>query len=278
MDARLRELLDGGIDGDGPVVVMTGAGISAESGIPTFRGPEGYWTVGSEHYHPMELATNEAYSRMPEEVWRWYLYRRSVCRGAEPNDGHRALVRLERALADRFLLITQNVDGLHLRAGNSMARTFQIHGNIDFMRCEGERPPKLRPIPLEIGESWGVDTPFTEEARRLLSCCPGGTLSRPHVLWFDEYYDEALFHFESSIRAAASAALLIVIGTSGSTNLPMQVGAIVARRGAPMIVINRDESPFSAFAEESTSGWFARGAAGEHLPAIVEHLIARATE
>ncbi|HJL15553.1 MAG TPA: Sir2 family NAD-dependent protein deacetylase [Sandaracinaceae bacterium LLY-WYZ-13_1] len=276
MDDRLIELLDAGFDAAGPVVVMTGAGISADSGIPTFRGEEGYWTVGSENHHPMEMATHAAFERMPEQVWRWYLYRRSVCRGAEPNDGHRALVRLEEALGDRFLLITQNVDGLHLRAGSSMARTYQIHGNIDFMRCEGERPAHLRKIPLEIGEDWTRETPFTDHARRLLACCPGGAMARPHVLWFDECYDEELFHFESSIRAATSAALLIVIGTSGSTNLPMQVGAIVAQRGAPMIVINRDESPFSEFAERSASGWFARGPASEHLPAMVEHLLGRA--
>ena len=115
-----------------------------------------------------------------------------------------------------------------------------------------------------------------DEARRLLSCCEGGRLSRPHVLWFDECYDEALFHFESSIRAATRAGLLIVIGTSGSTNLPMQVGSIVAQRGAPMIVINRDPSPFSRFAESSASGWFAHGGAGEHLPPMVERLLGEA--
>ncbi|MGE0787231.1 MAG: NAD-dependent deacetylase [Sandaracinaceae bacterium] len=270
MDDRLSELLDRGLAEPGPIVVMTGAGISAESGIPTFRGEEGYWTVGSENYHPQELATYEAYQRMPEEVWRWYLYRRSVCRKAEPNPAHRALVRLEEALQDRFLLITQNVDGLHRRAGNTAARTFEIHGNIDVMRCEHDG--SQLPIPLAIGEEWGKDTPFTEEARRLLTACPGRAMARPHVLWFDEYYDEENFRFESSIQAAVTASLLIVIGTSGSTNLPMQVGAIVARRGSPMIVINRDPSPFSAFAEHSPAGLFLQGPAGEHLPPIVDHL------
>ncbi|MCB9595833.1 MAG: RNA polymerase subunit sigma [Sandaracinaceae bacterium] len=275
MDASLIDLLDRGLAGAGPVVVLTGAGISAESGIPTFRGEDGYWTVGSAHYHPEDMATNAAFGRMPEEVWRWYLYRRSVCRAAEPNPAHRALVALEEALGDRFLLITQNVDGLHLRAGSSAARTYQIHGNIDFLRC-GDEPSSLRPIPLAIGDAWTKDAPFTEEARALLSCCDGGRLARPHVLWFDEYYDEALFHWQSSLRAAGEASLLIVIGTSGSTNLPMQVGSIVARRGAPMIVINQDPSPFSRFAEESGAGWFARGRAGDHLPAMVEHLLERA--
>ena len=81
---------------------MTGAGISAESGIPTFRGPEGYWTFGSREYHPQEMATFNMFSRHPEEVWRWYLYRLGVCSNAEPNDGHYALVDMEELLEDRF--------------------------------------------------------------------------------------------------------------------------------------------------------------------------------
>ncbi len=277
VNERIRELLDLGFDSEGPIVILTGAGISAESGIPTFRGEEGYWTVGSTNYHPMDMATHAAFERMPEEVWRWYLYRRSVCRRAAPNAAHRSLVALEHALGERFLLITQNVDGLHLRAGNSEARTYQIHGNIDYLRCEDEHPAILRPVPLEIGEDWDKDTPFSDRARELLSCCEGGQLSRPHVLWFDESYDEENFRFESSLAAAVRAALLVVIGTSGQTNLPIQIGSVVARRGAPMIVINQDESPFSRFAQNTSKGLFIQGSAGEHLPPMVEHLVARAS-
>ena len=123
-----RELLDQLYalrDGDGSLVVLSGAGISAESGIPTFRGKEGYWTVGSTEYHPQEMATFAMFTREPEAIWGWYLYRRTVCHEAGPNAGHQAVVRMEQALGDRFLLITQNVDGLHLRAGNSLERTFQ---------------------------------------------------------------------------------------------------------------------------------------------------------
>ena len=129
-------------------MVLTGAGISAESGIPTFRGPEGYWRVGSRNYRPMELATREAFERMPEEVWRWYLYRRAVCRAAAPNPAHRALVDAERRLGDRFLLVTQNVDGLHRRAGSDPARTFEIHGNIDLWRCADDCADGARPAPI----------------------------------------------------------------------------------------------------------------------------------
>src|SRR3954464_8111708 len=97
------------LDRPGPVIALTGAGVSAESGIPTFRGKEGYWTVGSREYPPQELATHAAFEAMPWDVWAWYLYRRAVCRRAEPNPAHVALATLD---CD---LITQNVDGLHRR-------------------------------------------------------------------------------------------------------------------------------------------------------------------
>jgi NAD-dependent deacetylase len=103
------------------VLVLTGAGISADSGIPTFRGKEGYWTIGSKNYHPQELARLSAFRQMPDEVWSWYLYRREICNKAEPNPSHYALVELETLLTAagrKFTLVTQNVDGLHLRAGS----------------------------------------------------------------------------------------------------------------------------------------------------------------
>src|SRR5258707_520163 len=113
----------------GNVIVLPGAGVSAESGIPTFRGKDGYWTIGTRDYHPQELATHAAFETMPWDVWAWYLYRRGVCRAAQPNAGHAAIVRWDATLGDRFALVTQNVDGLHPRAGSPPARTFAIHGD-----------------------------------------------------------------------------------------------------------------------------------------------------
>src|SRR5262245_34496521 len=114
---KLLAPLAAGADTEQKVIVLTGAGVSAESGIPTFRGKEGYWTVGAREYHPQELATHAAFEAMPLEVWAWYLYRRGVCRAAAPNPAHAAIAAIERALGNRFVLVTQNVDGLHLRAG-----------------------------------------------------------------------------------------------------------------------------------------------------------------
>jgi NAD-dependent deacetylase len=234
----------------GPVVALTGAGISAESGIPTFRGKEGYWTVGSRVYQPMELATHEAFSRMPDEVWRWYLYRRGVCRAAEPNPAHHALVAIERALADRFALVTQNVDGLHRRAGHADARMHEIHGNIDLARCAAECSPARFPI---------VDGP---------PACPRcGGPARPHVLWFDEAYDEERYHLDTVRAIAARASLLIVVGTSAQTNLPWQVVRLAAQAGAAIVDVNVEDNPFGEIAERS-GGAAVRAPATEVLPRL----------
>ncbi len=272
---ELEPLLDHTAAHDGPVVFLTGAGISAESGIPTFRGKEGYWQVGSRNYQPQEMATQSAYRRMPDEVWAWYLYRRGVCQGADPNSAHRAVARLEGQLAHRFVLITQNVDGLHLRAGNSLERTYQIHGNIDFIRCGDDCCVDLFPMPDGLDLQWDKGRPVTDHERALLRCPKCGALARPHVLWFDECYDEERFRFQSSIQTAASAALLVVVGTAGQTNLPLQVGELVARRGAPMVVVNPDPSPFTRFAEQSERGLFIQGAAGDYVPALCDRIAER---
>jgi NAD-dependent deacetylase len=268
LEATLRSFRDS----VGTLVVLTGAGISAESGIPTFRGEEGYWTVGSREYQPEEMATFSMFSHRPEAVWAWYLYRRGVCRAARPNAGHQAVVRLESALSDRFLLITQNVDGLHLRAGSSPERTYQIHGNIDFARCAAECGAPIRPLPDTLG-SKGKGESLTEEERAALRCSCGGWL-RPHVLWFDECYDEEHFRFHSSLRAAATATLLLVVGTSGATNLPMQVGQAALAAGATIVDLNPEPNPFSRLAERAERGFFLQGSAGSFLPRIAEALAA----
>lgn len=269
-----QRAIDAAVRDTGPLVWLTGAGISAESGVPTFRGEEGYWSVGSRHFQPQEMATNAAFREMPEEVWAWYLYRRGVCRGAEPNAGHRALAELEDGTEDRFLLVTQNVDGLHLRAGNTLPRTYQIHGNIDYLRCPAGGPP--RPLPPGIDERWDKARRLMPAELELLRCSDTGGLCRPHVLWFDESYDEANFRFESSLRAASECSLLVVVGTTGATNLPLQVGGIVARRRVPMLVINPEPNPFSEMVEGTGAGVFLQGNAGTWVP-LVAAAIAAAT-
>ncbi len=250
--------------------MLTGAGVSAESGIPTFRGKEGYWTVGAREYHPQELATHEAFERMPWEVWAWYLYRRGVCRSAEPNAGHRALVRLGEALPDRFALVTQNVDGLHSRAGGLDRHVMAIHGDIQRMRCARECVPDRWQIP-ETVPALAKGEPVSPEVKALLVCAVCGGMARPHVLWFDESYDEERYHLDTVRQIAIEAALVVVAGTSAQTNLPWQVVTLGQRAGATIVDINLEDNPFGDIAKHS--GGVIRGPAAAALTAIVDRLV-----
>jgi NAD-dependent deacetylase len=266
---RFRDLLRAGITRAGPWLFLTGAGISAESGIPTFRGPEGYWRVGSRNYHPQELATRAAFQRMPMAVWRWYLHRQVICERAAPNAAHRALVAAAHALGERFLLITQNVDGLHLRAGSPAAQTYEIHGNLSRMRCSRGCPGSRAIASLEaLARGSTTDAELTAA----LSCPECGALCRPHVLWFDEYYDEASFRYESSLRAAESAALLVVIGTTASTNLPRQIAECTAKRATPTIVLDDVANSFTDALSALPEGLFLQGPASQRVPELVARL------
>ncbi len=258
------------LEAPGRVIALTGAGVSAESGIPTFRGKEGYWTIGAREYHPQELATHEAFEGMPWSVWGWYLYRRGVCRRAAPNAAHTALVRLATALPDRFALVTQNVDGLHRRAGSPDATTFPIHGDISLMRCANDCVADRWPIPEGVRDLDKGDE-VSPETRALLRCPRCGAMARPHVLWFDESYDEPRFHLDTVRQIAASAALLIVAGTSASTNLPWQVVTLAGRNAALIVDVNVEDNPFGDIA--ARSGGVIRAPAATAIPAIVDSLL-----
>lgn len=264
-------------EGCGPVLVLTGAGISAESGIPTFRGSDGYWTVGSRNYRPMELATLAAFCAMPLEVWRFYLQRIRRHADAVPNAAHLALADLEALLGDRFTLITQNVDGLHLRAGSSEARTWRIHGDLRFVRCADACGFGVAPLPHLPGRLHLDDRSHDEALRELLRCPSCAGWLRPHVLWFDECYDEEHFRFESSLRAARSASLLLVVGTSGATNLPDRIVRTVHARQRPILVVDPEGGAFADLAAEVTGGAHFRATATRGVCEVVDALRAVAT-
>ncbi len=267
---RLIRVLESFLREQTRLVCLTGAGISAESGIPTFRGPEGYWTVGSQEYRPEDMATQAMFRRNAEAVWQWYLYRLGVCRTAQPNAGHLALVDIERLLAERFLVVTQNVDGLHLRAGNTPERVYQIHGNIEFMRCADGCSDDIYPIPSCV-QPKAKHEGLTDRDRAALRCPRCRHIARPHVLWFDEYYDEVHYRYDSSVKAATGAAILLVVGTSGRTTLPRVVGQRAAERGALLIDVNLERNPFSDMAEQF-GGTYIQGSAGEVLGSLAQLL------
>jgi NAD-dependent deacetylase len=263
---RVAELLS---DPAAPVTVLTGAGISADSGIPTFRGSDGYWTVGSKVYMPEEMATLAMFARHPEDVWSWYLYRLGVCLHAEPNAGHLALAEAERRLGARFTLITQNIDNLHIRAGNTPERTFQIHGNINLARCVRECAPGTQPLHESLKRPRSDPSLPAEDIERL-RCADCGAWLRPHVLWFDETYDEENFRWDSSMKAAARTRLLVIAGTSGATTLPAYVVQAAYEAGSTIVEINIDESAFTPTARASNGGGFVRRTTSEALPVLLE--------
>jgi NAD-dependent deacetylase len=256
----------------GRLVVLTGAGISAASGIPTFRGPGGFWTIGSQAYQPEEIATRAFFGRQPQAVWGWYLYRAGVCGAAAPNAAHRALVELEHRLGDRFVLVTQNVDGLHRRAGSSPERTWEVHGTLRAVRCSGACAGRW-PLPAGLVPRPGGE-PLRPEEEAALRCPRCGAWLRPHVLWFDECYDEENYRFESALAAALEAALLLVIGTSGATALPMHMAQLASARGVPLVDIDPDPNPFGALAASHDGGVFVQEPAVRAVPRVVERLLA----
>lgn len=223
------------------VVALTGAGISAESGIPTFRGPGGLW----ENHRPEELATPGAFARDPLLVWRWYEWRRNLVRQASPNRAHEALARLERVLAadGGMTLVTQNVDGLHRRAGSRSI--LELHGNLFRVRCPGEGIVEERMDPL--GE--------------LPPRCLCGRLLRPDVVWFGEMLPPGVL--EAAIGAVRDADLLLVIGTSGVVH--PAAGLVTMLEAGEAMEINPEQTPISELARFSI-----QGGASEVVPAIVE--------
>jgi NAD-dependent deacetylase len=223
------------------VAALTGAGISAESGVATFRDAQtGLWA----RFDPRELATPDAFARNPKRVWDWYAWRRERVAAVEPNAGHRALVELEGRVSE-FLLITQNVDGLHQRAGSR--KLVELHGNIARVKCSREGT---------IAENWSAEE---GEVPRCANC---GALLRPDVVWFEEMLPEpALVAAEDAARRCD---VLLVIGTSAEVYPAAGLPMLAHEHGALVVEINPNETPLSARAD-----YVLRGASGVVLPRLV---------
>lgn len=236
------------------IVVVTGAGISAESGLPTFRDKDGYWTKGSKNYHPMELATRQTFATEPETVWEWYHYRRNLYAKTNPNEGHKALTDLERffnANERKFHLVTQNVDNLHGKAGSKRENMFEIHGNIFFMRCFEECSGELYEI--------------KEETTGVPVCPKCEANMRPHVLWMDEFYDEEYYKFRSVLDLGDKMDALMLVGTTLQTNLPRKLFELSYYKQLPTIEINPEPIGLKKYGVLEL-----QGKSGELLPEIVK--------
>jgi NAD-dependent protein deacetylase/lipoamidase len=224
--ARLRGLVARGRR----VVALTGAGISAESGVPTFRGRDGFWEQESLE----DLATPAGFERDPRRVWTWYDARRHQIAACAPNAGHRSLAAYGRLHPD-FTLVTQNIDGLHRAAGSE--RILALHGDIFRVRCVAEgtaREDRRVPLP-EIPPR-----------------CACGALLRPDVVWFGELLPQR--EMEEAAQSSRGAELFLVIGTSALVYPAASLPEIARRHGAYLVEINIEPTPLSSLADEVVQG------------------------
>jgi len=224
------------------IAVLTGAGISAESGVPTFRGADGLW----QNYRTTELATPEAFSRNPELVWEFYNWRRGLISQVSYNAAHKAFVDLERKVP-RFTVITQNVDGLHLLAGSK--NLLEIHGNLWKVRCT-----ECRRITIDHSSDMG----------RLPKCQECGGLLRPHVVWFGEALDRNLLL--QAIEASRNCQIMLIIGTSSVVQPAASLALEAKSGGATLAEINLEKTPHSHFMDFTLPG-----KAGDIVPKLMEN-------
>lgn len=225
------------------VVVLTGAGVSAESGVPTFRGPGGLW----RQHRPEDLATLQAFQRDPRLVWEWYDWRRGLISQVRPNPGHLALAEMEK-LIPQFTLITQNVDGLHRQAGSR--NVLEIHGSIWEVRCTGcGLVAEDRRVPLPL----------------MPSCQDCGALLRPNVVWFGEALDPV--RLKAAHEALGQVQVMLVAGTSGVVQPAASFALWAKEYGARLAEVNPDPTPLTPYCD-----WVFKGKSGEVLPALLAAL------
>jgi len=263
---RIAGLIAGA--GDELPLFVTGAGVSVASGIPTFRGadPDAIWRTND-----IEIATFRALKATPQRFWEWYARRFLSLRGKQPNAAHRALAAIDRALAGQgrdFLLVTQNIDTLHEQAG--ARRMVKVHGTSDRVRCarygcEHGAPAGSLPLPDE-----DLDRYAKEIAEDRVPVCPAcGSVMRPHVLLFDEFYTEHVdYGFDRVEAASARAAFIAFIGTSLSVGVTAFLESAARRRGVPALLI--DPAPAPPGSGTTLSHVAARSE--ELLPMVVERI------
>ncbi|MCP2519629.1 NAD-dependent deacylase [Candidatus Aminicenantes bacterium AC-708-M15] len=227
------------------IVVLTGSGVSAESGIPTFRGKDGLW----KRFRAEELATPHAFSRDPKLVWEWYNWRREIIASKEPNPAHKVLASWEERFPE-FYLITQNIDGLHQKAGSK--KVIELHGNIWEVKCTKEGI---------ISENREV--PLKEIPPKCSSC---GALLRPNVVWFGESLDQATLN--RAIDLSTNCDIMFVIGTSVIVQPAASLPYFALKEGASVVEINIEETLLTPHVN-----YFLKGKAGEILPELNKKLI-----
>jgi NAD-dependent deacetylase len=231
-----KEIIESASD----ITVLTGAGISAESGVPTFRGKNGLW----REYRSEDLATPGAFARDPKLVWQWYEWRREIIKETKPNPGHYALVELENEKSD-FTLITQNIDGLHQLSGSR--NLIEMHGNLWQIRC----------VSCGIIEQCH-DVPLKELPPRCKGC---GSLGRPNVVWFGEIIPMSVI--DKTLVAIEKCQVMLIVGTSGVVEPAASMGLVAKQTGRTVIEVNLEPTVNSSFYDLSIIG-----KSGEILPRL----------
>ena len=230
------------------VTVFSGAGMSADSGVPTFRDAEtGLWAKTD----PYEISSADAWNRHPEKVWAWYLWRHYMMGGVSPNDGHRAVAAWQDYA--EVHVVTQNVDNLHERGGST--RVYHLHGSLFEFHCDSCLKPYNEPLPAMAEPTLAVDPPQ----------CTCGGLIRPNVVWFGEALPSDAW--DSSVQAIQNTDLVITVGTSSIVYPAASLPEAAVRSGIPVIEVNPKPTPFS---EEATL--CVRATAAEVLPTLLQKL------
>jgi NAD-dependent deacetylase len=227
------------------LVFFTGAGISAESGIPTFRGKDGIWNK----LKPEELASFDAFMRNPEMVWEWYQYRRKIISETQPNPGHLTIAEFSKHF-ENVSVITQNVDNLHRRAGSK--DVYELHGNIEINYC------------IECGEPY--NDPIDYSNKELIKCGSCGGYIRPGVVWYGEMLPQKIF--AQSGRIASQCDMCFIVGTSAVVYPAASIPLSAKQGGAFLVEINTDKTDISNIVDYSMMG-----KSGEILPVILEELL-----
>jgi NAD-dependent deacetylase len=255
------------------VLVLTGAGVSAESGIPTFRGKDGYW----RNLDPTKLATPEAFARNPQLVWDWYRERRQGIRNARPNAAHEAIARLAHQ-TEEFLLVTQNVDDLHTRVGVAAEKMVQIHGDIFVTRCSrcdfsyagrggSPEPPGACVVQPTNGRLRSIAA--TSERDLNVPTCPKcQALMRPGVVWFGEQLSRNELERVEDFLDGGTCEFVFVAGTTATLGYIIDWALRASRDGAELIEVNPEETPLSRFATR-----LLREPAAIALPRIVDEVL-----
>ena len=255
------------------VLVLTGAGVSAESGIPTFRGKDGYW----RNLDPTKLATADAFMRDPQLVWEWYRERRQRISDARPNAAHEAIARLAHR-TEEFLLVTQNVDDLHARGGIPAQKMVQIHGDIFVTRCSH---CEFEKYDHELSQSYGAasehEHPPSPRLRRtseqeqkagIPKCSQCTALMRPGVVWFDEHLPWNEVERVETFLDSGACDVVIVAGTTATFVYIIDWALRGSRDGGELIDVNPEETSLSRFATR-----LVREPAAIALPRIVDELV-----